>query len=52
MSPHPLYLIGVDCSDRLAEEHREAVRLADSQCWTSAFRRASSKAISVSLVES
>lgn len=46
------HLIGVDCRDRLAEEHIEADMLADSQCWTSAFRRASSKAISVSLVES
>lgn len=48
----PNYLIGVDCRDLLAEEHMEAVMLADSQCWTSAFKRASSNAISVSLVES
>lgn len=44
---------GVPCSDRLVDEQSDdAVRLADSQCWTSAFRRASSSAISVSLDES
>ena len=43
---------GVVCSDLLAEEHIDAVILADSQCCTSAFRRASSNAISVSRVES
>lgn len=47
-----LYLIGVDCRDLLADEHMEAVILADSQCWTRAFNLASSNAISVSLVES
>lgn len=43
---------GVPCKERLADEHKDAVRLADSQCWTSELRRASSKAISVSLDES
>lgn len=43
---------GVPCNERLADEHIDAVRLADSQCCTSALRRASSSAISVSLDES
>lgn len=43
---------GVPCRDRLVEEHIDVVRLADSQCCTSAFRRASSSACSVSLLES
>lgn len=45
-------LTGVPCNDRLVEEHIDAVKLADSQCCTNAFNRASSKAISVSLDES
>lgn len=43
---------GVFCSDRLVDEHIDADKLALSQCCTSELRRASSIAISVSLLES
>lgn len=49
----PVWRTGVPCNDRLADEQSDdAVKLADSQCCTNAFRRASSSAISVSLDES